>query len=336
MITVAVDVMGGDHAPFAPVSAIQQAAAEFSDTTFVMVGDEEKIREVVKGALAENIVIRHAPGIITGEDEPVRAVRRKQDSSLVVAATMVNQGQADMMLSAGNTGAIVAAGLLVIGRMSGVERPALAPILPTFTGQGVLLLDVGATMDASAQNLLEFARMGSAYSQFVLEVQHPRVGLLNVGTEDSKGNAITKQTFPLLKNSGLHFVGNVEARDMLNGSCDVVVCDGFVGNVVLKLAEGFGMGILSGLKSVFLSSFKTKLAASILKPSLKSFFGRMDYSEFGGAPFLGVSGGCYKAHGSSNARAWFIALSQARKFVKNDLIQQMQKVMGQSTEEEMN
>ncbi|EJY55859.1 fatty acid/phospholipid synthesis protein PlsX [Alicyclobacillus hesperidum URH17-3-68] len=327
MITIVVDAMGGDYAPVAPVEGICEAAAAFSDTRFIVVGDEQRIVELAKGRFPANVTVRHTDVVIAGEEEPVRAVRRKPNSSLVMAAQMVANGEADVMVSAGNTGAIMAAGMLVIGRLPGVERPALAPILPTFDGKGVLLLDAGATMDASAENLLTYAYMADAYVKHVLDIENPRIGLLNVGTEDSKGNAVVKQTFTLLSQSQLHFIGNVEAREMMAGCADVVVCDGFVGNVVLKLAEGIGIGLFSGIREALTSNLTSRLGAMLVGGRLRSLRNRYDWAEHGGAPFLGVNGGCIKAHGSSNPRAWFMALSQARKFIANDLLSKLSTAM---------
>ncbi len=328
MITMAVDAMGGDYAPNAPVEAVCQAATSFSDTRFVLIGDESQILAAVKGNLPNNVTLKHTDVVIEGDDEPVRAVRRKPESSLVLAAKMVADGEADVMVSAGNTGAIMAAGMLVIGRLPSVDRPALAPVLPTFDGRGVLLLDAGATMDASAENLVTYAYMATEYAKHVLDIENPRVGLLNVGTEDTKGNAVVKQTFSLLTQSRLNFVGNVEAREMMAGSvADVVVCDGFVGNVVLKLAEGIGLGLFSGIKETLTSSLMTRIAGGLIRGKLRGFRDRYDWAEHGGAPFLGVAGGLIKAHGSSNARAWYMALSQGRKFIANDVLTKLSAAM---------
>lgn len=315
---LAIDVMGGDYAPEAPVRATCSAAREDRASHFLLIGDEAKIRSVAV-EIPSNVDIVPTTEQIDGDEEPVRAVRKKKSASLVMAAAMVAEKSADAMISAGNTGAIVAAGLLVIGRMAGIHRPALAPVMPTFDGRGVLLLDAGAMMDAGADNLLQFAQMGSAYSEWVLGQHHPRIGLLNVGTEDTKGNALTKATFPLLKSSNLNFVGNIEAREVLSGICDVVVCDGFTGNVVLKLAEGLGLGIAKGLKETVTQSASAKFGAVFLKGSMRQFFRRFEYSEYGGAPFLGVNGGCFKAHGSSNERAWYVTIQQAKTYVEHDL-----------------
>lgn len=326
-MNIVVDAMGGDLAPNAPVRAVLEAAHQYPFAHFTLVGNESKIRTVANLSLPKNVSITHTESVIESTDEPVRAVRRKQDSSLVTAAQMVKDGAADVMLSAGNTGALVAAGLLVVGRLDNVQRPALAPVLPTFGGNGFLLLDAGATMDASPQNLLEFAEMGRAYSQYVLGVANPRVALLNVGTENEKGNQLTKQTFPLLEASELNFIGNVEARELLNDVCDVVVCDGFIGNIVLKFYEGAGLGFMGALRDVLTTSTLSKMAAMLLRPGLRKFKRKFDYSEYGGAPFLGVRGGCIKAHGSSNERAWYTSLSQAIRFVENDLTSKMSGAM---------
>lgn len=330
MITMAVDVMGGDYAPSAPMEAVCQAARTFSDTNFVVIGDESKIKTSVKAALPSNVSVKHTDVVIAGDDEPVRAVRRKPESSLVMSAKMVADKEADVMVSAGNTGAIMAAGMLVIGRLPNVERPALAPILPTFDGKGVLLLDAGATMDASAENLLTYAYMASAYAKYVLEIENPRVGLLNVGTEESKGNAVVKQAFGLLsQETSLNFVGNVEAREMMVGGANVVVCDGFVGNVVLKLAEGMGLGLFSAIKDTLNTDLQTRIGGALVRRSLRSLRNQFDWAEHGGAPFLGVDGGCIKAHGSSNPRAWYMALTQGRKFVASELLSKLSAAMGE-------
>jgi glycerol-3-phosphate acyltransferase PlsX len=321
---IAVDAMGGDLAPDAAIQATIEYAKQHSDVSLLLVGQEDVLGQKAAGRLPRNVSIVHAPSVIGSGEEPVRAVRRKQDSSMVVAAKLVKDGSAQGMISAGNTGALVASGLLVLGRLEGIHRPALAPVLPTFNGKGVLLLDAGATMDAGPDNLLQYAFMGTAYSKYVLGVPNPRVGLVNVGAEDSKGNALVKEAFNLLKGSTLNFVGNVEARELLDGQVDVVVCDGFVGNVVLKLTEGVGLGIFQALKTALTGSVTSKLAAAVLKPSLRAFKDKFDYAEYGGAPFLGVSGGCIKAHGSSNDRAWYTAISQAVRFAQEDLLHKIQ------------
>lgn len=317
---IAIDAMGGDNAPQAIVEGTIDAARAYSDVTLILVGDEAQIKKYVGANPPPNIEFVHTTEVIEAEDEPVKAVRRKKDSSMVVAARMVKAGQADGMVSAGNTGALMTAGLLLVGRIKGIERPALASIWPTMTGGSMLTLDVGANMDAEANHLYQYALMANAYAQIVLEREKPRIGLLNIGAEPGKGDKLRKEAYPLLEAGPFHFVGNIEARETLNGKCDVLVADGFTGNNMLKLIEGFGLGIFGELKKVFLKNALTKLAAAVLKPGLAAFKNKFDYAEYGGAPLLGIDGAVIKAHGSSNARAFRMAIHQARAFLKGDVL----------------
>ncbi|WP_166238054.1 phosphate acyltransferase PlsX [Paenibacillus turpanensis] len=318
---IAIDAMGGDHAPEAVVQGVLQAAAAYPDTQLLLVGLEERIRTAAGGSLPSNVIVHAASEVIEAEDEPVRAVRRKKDSSMVVAGRLVREGEADAMISAGNTGALMTTGLLVVGRIEGIDRPGLAPMIPTMDGTGVLALDLGANMDATPEQLRQYAIMGSLYRAKVHGIAKPRVGLLNVGTEEGKGNELTKAAYPLLQEAPVHFVGNVEARDVLQGSCDVLVCDGFVGNILLKTLEGAAGAIFSALKTEFTKSLTTKLAAAVLKPGLSAFKNKLDYKEHGGAPLLGVNGLVLKAHGSSDARAVLNAVRQARTAVESRLVE---------------
>ncbi|GAX90404.1 phosphate acyltransferase PlsX [Effusibacillus lacus] len=320
---LAIDAMGGDNAPEEIVKGSVQAAERYPDLELALVGDEPRIKQLLGSGSSRNIEIVHTTEIISADDEPVRAVRRKKDASMTVAARMVKEGLADGFVSAGNTGALMAAGLLIIGRIEGIERPALASVWPTFDGRGVLVLDVGANMDAEPLHLLQYAAMGNLYARYVLSVDKPRVGLLNVGTEPGKGNALAKAAYPMLEGKDFHFVGNVESREILNGVCDVVVCDGFVGNVMLKLIEGVGLGMFDALKEVFMAGTVSKLAALALKPGLKQFKKKFDYAEYGGAPLLGVNGVCIKAHGSSKARAFEMAIHQGRQFLHHGVLDQI-------------
>ncbi|BCJ85149.1 phosphate acyltransferase PlsX [Effusibacillus dendaii] len=320
---LAIDAMGGDHAPDEIVKGSVQAAKTNPDLHLILVGDSLRIRPLLAAESLPNVSLVHTTEVIGAEDEPVKAVRRKKDASLTVAAQMVKDGQVDGFVSAGNTGALMAAGLLLMGRIEGIERPALASVLPTFSSNGVLVLDLGANMDADPAHLLQYAVMGNLYAKYVLSIDRPRVGLLSVGTEAGKGNKLTKESFELLSGRSFDFVGNVEARDILYGVCDVVVCDGFVGNVMLKLMEGMGLGMFNALKDVFMANTVSKLAALALKPQLKQFKKRFDYLEYGGAPLLGVDGLCIKAHGSSNARALEVAISQARQFLLHGVLDQI-------------
>jgi phosphate acyltransferase len=314
---LAIDAMGGDNAPKEIVLGAMKAVEAFSDIHITLYGDNQKIEETLKSH--ERITVVHTDEVILGTDEPVRAVRRKKNASMVLAAQAVADGQADACISAGNTGALMAAGLFVIGRIEGIERPALTPTLPTIGGEGFLLLDVGANADAKPEHLQQYAIMGSIYAEKVRGIANPRVGLLNIGTEEKKGNDLTKQAFSLLKTTNLNFIGNVEARDLLDGVADVVVTDGFTGNMVLKTIEGTALSVFKMVKTALTSSLKNKLAAAVLKPELTGLKNKMDYSEYGGAGLFGIKAPVIKAHGSSDARAIFSAIRQARVMVESSV-----------------
>ncbi|RDW19452.1 phosphate acyltransferase [Oceanobacillus arenosus] len=314
---LAVDAMGGDNAPKEIVEGAMEAVSQLDDLQIILVGDENKITPFLTNS--KNIEIIHTEEVITGDDEPVRAVRRKKNSSLVLMANEVKEGRADACVSAGNTGALMSAGLFVVGRIPGIDRPALSPTLPTIDGNGVLLLDVGANVDAKTTHLVQYAVMGSVYAEKVRAVDKPRIGLLNIGTEDGKGNELTKKTFTQLQDAPINFIGNVEARDILNGVADVVVAEGFSGNVALKTIEGTAQMILKLLKETLMSSMKTKLAAGLIKNDLLSLKEKLDYSEYGGAGLFGLAAPVIKAHGSSNARAIFNAIKQAKYMVDFDV-----------------
>lgn len=314
---LAVDAMGGDNAPREIVLGAMKAIEKYNDIHIVLVGDEKKIREHL--TKEERIEILHTEEVILGTDEPVRAVRRKKTASMVLAAQQVADGKADACISAGNTGALMAAGLFVVGRIEGVERPALAPTLPTIGGEGFLLLDVGANADAKPEHLVQYAIMGSIYSEKARGIANPRVGLLNIGTEEKKGNELVRNTFELLKDTDINFIGNVESRDLLEGAADVVVADGFTGNMVLKTIEGTAMSVFKMLKSALTSSFKSKMAAAVLKPDLTLLKNKMDYTEYGGAGLFGLKAPVIKAHGSSDANAVFNSIRQAREMVEKDV-----------------
>jgi phosphate acyltransferase len=315
---IAIDAMGGDHAPKEIVIGAMKAVEAFSDIHITLVGDETKIKEYLTNQ--ERITILHTSEVILGTDEPVRAVRRKKTASMVLAAQQVADGNADACISAGNTGALMAAGLFVVGRIEGIDRPALTPTLPTIGGEGFLLLDVGANVDAKPEHLLQYAIMGSIYSEKVRGIANPRVGLLNIGTEEKKGTDLTKQAFELLKNANVNFVGNVEARDLLDGTADVVVTDGFTGNMVLKTVEGTALSMFKMLKTTLMSSLKSKLAAAVLKPEFKLLKNTLDYSEYGGAGLFGLKAPVIKAHGSSNGQAIFSAIRQTREMVEKNVV----------------
>lgn len=321
---IAIDAMGGDLGPEANVAGALQAASEWSDVEIILVGDAARIEPYLTSKPG-NVTVHHCSEVISADDEPVKAVRRKKDASMVVAGRLVREGAADAMISAGNTGALMTMGLLIVGRIDGIDRPALAPMLPTSDGRGVLALDLGANMDATPEQLRQYAIMGSLYSEKVGGVTNPRVGLLNVGTEENKGNELTKAAFPVLSEAQIRFVGNVEARDVMDSKCDVLVCDGFAGNILLKAMEGTAGAIISALREQFTSTWYTKLAAAILKPGLKRFFKKLDYKEHGAAPLLGINGICMKSHGSSDAKAIKNAVRQARNAVQSDLVRAISK-----------
>jgi phosphate acyltransferase len=314
---LAVDAMGGDNAPKEIVLGAMKAIEKYNDIHIVLVGDEKKIREHLTSE--DRIEILHTEEMILATDEPVRAVRRKKTASMVLAAQQVADGHADACISAGNTGALMAVGLFVVGRIEGIERPALAPTLPTIGGEGFLLLDVGANADAKPEHLVQYAIMGSIYSEKARGISRPRVGLLNIGTEEKKGNELVRNTYDLLKDADINFIGNVESRDLLEGAADVVVADGFTGNMVLKTIEGTAMSVFKMLKTALTSSFKSKLAAAVLKPDLTVLKNKMDYTEYGGAGLFGLKAPVIKAHGSSDANAVFNSIRQAREMVEKDV-----------------
>ncbi|REK76470.1 phosphate acyltransferase PlsX [Paenibacillus paeoniae] len=318
---IAIDVMGGDHAPEQIVKGALDAAAEWPDTELLLVGDKAAIEPFLKDGIPSNVQLVQADDVIGPEDEPVKAVRRKKGASMVVAGQLVKDKQADAMLSAGNTGALMTTGLLVVGRMEGIERPALAFVLPTMDDVGILAMDLGANMDAKPEHLAQYAVMGSIYREKVHGIKQPRVGLLNVGTEAKKGNEMTKAAYDLLEQAPIHFIGNVESRDVLNRNCDVIISDGFAGNIMLKSLEGTAGTIFTMLKSAFGSSFLTKIAAAIMLPQLKKLKKKMDYKEHGGAPLLGLNGLVVKCHGSSDAVAVKNAVRQARIALQGNMIE---------------
>ncbi|MCK0470717.1 phosphate acyltransferase PlsX [Halalkalibacter sp. APA_J-10(15)] len=329
---ISIDAMGGDNAPKAQVEAAQKAAQTYSDLEITLVGNEEDIKKYL--AKEERISILHTTEKIKDTDQPTTAVRRKKDSSMVLAVREVKEGRADATISAGNTGALMTAGLLHVGRIKGIDRPALSPMLPTLNGKGFLLLDVGANMDAKPKHLLQYAIMGHTYMQMVRNVRKPRVGLLNVGTENGKGNELTKDTFSLLENANINFVGNIEARDLLNGVADVVVSDGFSGNLVLKSIEGTAGALFSIMKKELTSSLFSKMAAAALKPRFRKIKNQMSYSQYGGAGLYGLKAPLIKAHGSSDETAVFHAIRQAYEMVDQQVVTIIKNEVAKSVNEE--
>ncbi len=311
-IRVAVDAMGGDNAPDEIIKGAVEAAALREDIQVLLVGKEELIREKLKGYSyrKEQLEIVNATEVIETAEPPVAAIRTKKDSSIVVGLKLVKEEKADAFVSAGSSGAVLAGGQLLVGRIKGVERPPLAPLIPTEKGVS-LLIDCGANVDARPSHLVQFAKMGSIYMEHVMGVKNPRVAIVNIGAEEEKGNALVKETYPLLKEcKDLNFVGNIEAREIPHGQADVIVCEAFVGNVILKLYEGVGAVLVSKIKEGMMSSLRSKIGALLVKPALKETLKSFDATEYGGAPLLGLRGLVVKTHGSSKA-----------KEVKNSIIQ---------------
>ena len=300
-IKIAVDAMGGDYAPDEIIKGAVLAVRDREDIRILLVGKED----VIQKGLSEydydktRIEVVHAENIISNNEAPVLAIRRKKDSSIVVALNLVKSGEADAFVSAGSTGAVLAGEQLIVGRIKGVERPPLAPIIPTINGVS-LLIDCGANVDARPSHLVQFAKMGSIYMRDIIGIENPRVAIVNIGAEEEKGNMLVKETFPLLKNcNDINFIGSIEAREIPYGGADVIVCEAFVGNVILKLYEGLGMALMKKIKEGLMSTTKSKIGALLAKPALKETLQDFDATKYGGAPLLGLKGLVVKTHGSS-------------------------------------
>lgn len=297
---IIVDAMGGDNAPMAPVEAAVRAVKEL-DVEIVLVGKKEVVEKELSAYDYPNdkISIANADEVITNHEEPAKAVRSKKNASVVVAANMLKKGEGDAMLSMGNTGALLASGLLIVGRIKGILRPALATLLPSAKGPK-MLIDAGANTNCKPENLVQFGIMGSIYMKNVLGIESPTVGLMSNGEEEGKGDELTKETFPLLKKAPINFIGNIEGRDVMEGTADVITCDGFVGNVILKTVEGMGHVVSTKVKNIFMKNLFTKLGAIFVMGGLNEFKQSMDYREYGGAPLLGTKRPVIKGHGSSD------------------------------------
>lgn len=317
---IVVDAMGGDFAPVETVAGAVEAAREYG-IEIILVGIEEDIkRELARhdaGKLSISIV--HAPEVIGMHEHPAVALRKKKDSSIVVATKLVKEGAGDAVVSAGSTGAAMGAALLGLGRIKGIHRPAIASIIPNVKGI-TLLLDIGANAECDARNLLQFAVMGNIYSSKILGAKNPKVGLLNIGEEDTKGNPIYVEANQILKETDMNFIGNVEGRDITSGAADVIVCDGFVGNIVLKFGEGLSRDLMSMIKAELTKNFFVKLGAAIIMTQVKGLKKKIDYAEYGGAPLLGVNGVSIISHGSSHARAIKNAIRVAKECVEAEVV----------------
>lgn len=328
-----VDAMGGDNAPQAPVAGALEALEKNRELELVLAGPEETVRQTVDSVfqteeqkkLLNRVTIVDCPEVITNEEAPVMAVRHKKQSAIVDGMLKLRDGEVDAFVSAGSTGAVLAGGMFRLGRLHGVERPALAPLLPN--GKDFfLLIDCGANVDCRPEYLHQFAQMGTAYMQTMRGVANPRVGLVNNGAEAEKGCALTKAAYEILSaDDKLNFVGNVEAREITHDSADVIVCDGFVGNVILKFMEGVSGTLMGMIKREMLADTRSKIGALLAKPAFRRVKKSMDYSEVGGAPLLGVSGNVVKAHGSCSAHAFACAIYQAEKMVTGDVVGKIEK-----------
>ncbi|NLI55186.1 MAG: phosphate acyltransferase PlsX [Clostridiales bacterium] len=318
---IAIDAMGGDNAPQAVLEGVKLVLPELKrDVELVLYGDEGTIQKGLAelGVRDARVTTAATSEVIGCDEQPTLAIRKKKDSSMVRAIEAVASGEADCVLSAGSTGALLTGATLIIKRLKGVKRPALATVMPTVDACA-LLLDCGANTDCKSDYLVQFALMGAAYMKRVIGVDNPRVGLLSNGAEEEKGNELTKETHQRLKTAPVNFTGNCEARDVLGGAFDVVVCDGFDGNIVLKGTEGAAGLIMDLLKQALMSSLRTKIGALICKPAFRLLKKKLDYTEYGGAPLLGVNGGVIKAHGSSNGKAFRSAILQAEKLISSDV-----------------
>lgn len=334
-VRVAVDAMGGDNAPMEMVKGAVEAVLEREEVQVLLVGKEDLVKqELAKYSYPEDQVkVVPASEKIETAEAPVSAIRKKKDSSLVVGINLVKNQEADAFLSAGNSGAVLVGGQLIVGKIKGVQRAPLAPLIPTEKGVS-LLVDCGANVDARPAHLVQFAKMGSIYMENILNIKNPRVAIVNIGAEEEKGNALVKETFPLLKEcEDINFIGSIEAREIPHGGADVIVCEAFVGNVILKLYEGVGATMISMIKGGMMASLRSKIGALLVKPALKQTLKSFDASEHGGAPLLGLKGLIVKCHGNSNAKEVKNSIIQCISFKEQDINGKIMEKIGQEPKE---
>ena len=319
---IVVDGMGGDNAPKSNVEGVVNAIKEYN-VDIIITGDKDLLEKEFSNYEFDKskLEIVHTTEVIENEDKPVKAIRSKKDSSMVVGLKLVKEGKAQAFISAGNTGAVLAGGVFVVGRIKGIDRPCLCPAIPNVKRGMTLIADSGANADCKPINLVQFAGMSNIYASKVLGINNPKIALANIGIEEGKGNDLVKKSYEELKNLDLNFIGNVEARDVINAYTDIIVCDGFTGNTVLKMYEGTASTVLNIIKDGMLSSgFTAKIGALLLKPVFKDIKKKFDYKEYGGAPFLGVDGICINAHGSSDGKAFKNAIRQSKQFYDNKVL----------------
>ncbi|MFL8673229.1 phosphate acyltransferase PlsX [Clostridioides sp. GD02404] len=334
---IVIDGMGGDNAPKSNVEGAVNAIKEYN-VDLIITGDKDLLeKEFSNYEFDRNkLEIVHTTEIIENEDKPVKAIRSKKDSSMVVALNLVKEGKADAIISAGNTGALLAGGLFVVGRIKGIDRPCLCSAIPNVKRGMTLIADCGANADCKPKNLVEFAAMSNIYARKVLGLENPKIALANVGLEEGKGNDLVKRSYEEVKKLDLNFIGNVEAREVINAYTDIIICDGFTGNILLKSAEGVALSVMSLIKETFMASTKSKIGALLIKDDLRKLKSFIDYSEYGGAPLLGLNGGVIKAHGSSDAKAIKNAINQGIKFAKGKVVEDISQFISKYNEENKN
>ena len=335
-VVVAVDAMGGDNAPEELVKGAVDAVKMRREIRVLLVGQEAIIKEELEKYTypKEQISVVDAPEVIETAEPPVMAIRKKKQSSIVLGMNLVKHGEADAFVSAGSSGAVLVGGQVIVGRIKGVERPPLAPLIPTEKGVS-LLIDCGANVDARPSHLVQFAKMGSVYMENVIGIKNPKVAIVNIGAEEEKGNMLVKETFPLLKNCpDINFVGSIEAREIPHGEADVIVCEAFVGNVILKLYEGVGATLISMVKKGMMGSLRSKIGALFVKPALKNTLKAFDASEYGGAPLLGLNGLVVKTHGSSKAQEVTNSIIQCVTFKEQQINEKIKHNIEISSREE--